>query len=122
MQGTIISTITSTPHLSWVFSYVCGFGTAWQPQSTILLIILAVLHLQVVHSLRTLLFLLIGLGLELDQETQNTCHIQYLYLGVLECIYKSFKGCKADPAEAHVHECTAQVGCRGVQVKEGCEA
>lgn len=103
MRGTIIS----TPHLSWVFPHVSGFCTAWQPQSTILLIILTVLHLQVMHSLCTLLLLPITLGLELAQETQNTCHIQYLYLGVLECIYKSFKGCKADPAEAHVHECTA---------------
>ena len=99
-------TIMSTPHLSWVFPHVSGFGTAWQPQSTILLSILAV-HLQVMHSLCTLLLLPITLGLELDQETQNSCHIQYLYLGVLECIYNSFKGCKADPAEAHVHKCTA---------------
>ncbi len=118
MQGTIIS----TPHLSWVFSHIGGSCTAWQAQSTFLLIVLAVLHLQVMLSLCTLLFLTIGLSLEIDQETQNSCHIQYCYLGVLECIYKSFKGCKADPAEAHVHECTAQVGCRGVQVEKGCEA
>lgn len=107
-------------HLSCMLAQVKGPGTAGHHQNALHTTPTIAAHSQMRHLLRWCA----GprTRLQSHQEAQHTCHIQDLYLGVLKCIYKSFKGCKADAAEAHVHECTAQVRRSGVQLEKGCEA
>lgn len=106
--------------LCWVLAQVNGLGTARQ-------------HDAAIWSMHINIYCCVlryyswqpswpRLPLRLHQETQHTGHIQYLYLGAPEGVYNSFKGCKADPAEAHVHEGTPQVGGCGIQLEEMWEA